>query len=108
MMAIWVMAVWITMMTMVVIGDTLHRPLVMLPSGEQAAIACRWSPVAYTRRNPTAASPYGDCTYRMILAVATLTTVLLYDTEQLYPIAYITKIHYSSLTDLAWYDAIPP
>lgn len=38
----------------------------------------------------------------MVFAVATLDSVLIYDTESLYPIAYIDGIHYAELTDLAW------
>lgn len=38
----------------------------------------------------------------MIFAVATDTDVLLYDTQQLAPIACFEKIHYTHLTDISW------
>ncbi len=41
--------------------------------------------------------------YRMIYAVATQNTVMLYDTQQEEPFARVSKIHYINLNDLAWY-----
>ena len=38
----------------------------------------------------------------MIFAVATMDTVIVYDTQQIKALAIITDIHYTSLTDLAW------
>lgn len=38
----------------------------------------------------------------MVFAVATLDTVVLYDTQQTLPIAMIGRIHYATLTDLTW------
>jgi chromatin assembly factor 1 subunit B len=40
--------------------------------------------------------------YRMILAVATQTSVLLYDTQQPEPFGIVTNIHYTRLTDVTW------
>ena len=40
--------------------------------------------------------------YRMIYAVATQNTIMLYDTQQAEPFARISRIHYISLNDLAW------
>ncbi len=41
--------------------------------------------------------------YRIVFAVATLDTVILYDTENSYPIGLVEGIHYAELTDIAWY-----
>jgi len=38
----------------------------------------------------------------MVFAVATLDSVLFYDTQQRDPIAMISKFHYSAITDIAW------
>jgi len=94
----------------------------MLPSCEQPSVVCRWSPVLYELRNkPADADADADSAtttarnkprgfdrapYRMLLAIGTLSSVMIYDTEQLYPIVYLSKLHYSSLTDLAWYVAL--
>lgn len=43
-----------------------------------------------------------DLPYRMIIAIATIKSVFLYDTEQQYPVATMCNAHYDRLTDLAW------
>jgi len=40
--------------------------------------------------------------YRMLFAVATQDTVMIYDTQQSGPICMFTNLHYSSFTDVAW------
>ena len=40
--------------------------------------------------------------YRFIFAIATLDSVLVYDTQQFDPVAFVTNIHYAPLTDIAW------
>eukprot|EP01112_Ceratiomyxa_fruticulosa_P019530 TRINITY_DN6412_c0_g2_i1.p1 TRINITY_DN6412_c0_g2~~TRINITY_DN6412_c0_g2_i1.p1 ORF type:complete len:577 (-),score=131.74 TRINITY_DN6412_c0_g2_i1:88-1818(-) len=40
--------------------------------------------------------------YRIVFAVATLDTVVIYDTQHAHPLCYVTDIHYAALTDLAW------
>ena len=40
--------------------------------------------------------------YRMVFAVATEDAVMIYDTQQPQPFAYITNIHYHTLSDLSW------
>lgn len=40
--------------------------------------------------------------YRMMFAVATQDTVVLYDTQQAGPIAMFANLHYASFTDVAW------
>jgi hypothetical protein len=40
--------------------------------------------------------------YRIIFAVATQDSVVLYDTQQPMPIAYLGQYHYASITDIAW------
>ncbi|KAJ8721164.1 hypothetical protein PYW07_001939 [Mythimna separata] len=78
---------------------SLKVPVCVLPCGE-AALVARWSPRIYKARagGPVAALP----TPRMLLAVATKRSVLLYDTQQKTPIALINNIHYTRLTDLTW------
>jgi len=43
-----------------------------------------------------------DLPYRMIFAVATDHSVIIYDTQQISPIAVISNIHYTRLTDISW------
>lgn len=42
--------------------------------------------------------------YRVVFAVATEDSVLLYDTQQIIPFAFVSNIHYHQLSDLAWYE----
>lgn len=39
----------------------------------------------------------------MVFAIATLDSILLYDTQQTAPFGFIGNIHYAALTDVAWY-----
>ncbi|KPJ05522.1 Chromatin assembly factor 1 subunit B [Papilio xuthus] len=79
---------------------SLKVPACVLPCGEPA-LAVRWSPVRYKPRasGPQPAFPTPG---RFVLAVATKRSVLLYDTQQKTPIALISNIHYTRLTDLTW------
>lgn len=43
-----------------------------------------------------------DLPYRMIFAVASKSSVYLYDTQQRIPFGSISNIHYSRLTDITW------
>lgn len=38
----------------------------------------------------------------MLFAVVTLDSILVYDTQQLHPIAVMRHIHYEKITDLTW------
>ena len=103
----------------------LFRPVLCLPNREYS-IAVRFSPVKYKLRkwqreksqDGGAQSEGGKrqqqqpweenrtlfaLPYRMVYAVATLNTVVLYDTQQEEPFARVSQIHFIGLTDLAWY-----
>ena len=60
-------------------------PLLALPSGLKPPVAVRFCPVLYRPSSSTAAPPEGPqqspSQYRMVLAVATMDSVLLYETE---------------------------
>lgn len=40
--------------------------------------------------------------YGMVIAVASLDSVVLYDTQSNIPIGFLSNMHYASLTDIAW------
>ncbi|XP_026733200.1 chromatin assembly factor 1 subunit B [Trichoplusia ni] len=91
---------------------SLKVPACVLPCGEPALV-CRWSGRRYRLRGPgpapalpapgpAPAPPATTPACRMLLAVATKRSVLLYDTQQKTPIALINNIHYTRLTDLSW------
>jgi chromatin assembly factor 1 subunit B len=43
-----------------------------------------------------------DLPYKLVFAVGTLDSLLIYDTQSICPRYVITNIHYQPLTDLAW------
>ena len=66
----------------------------------------RASPVLYRLRDAT--PPAGrhngafQLGYRMFIAVATLDSVLVYDTQHPTPVAVISSFHCDKITDVAW------
>ncbi|CAK1540803.1 unnamed protein product [Leptosia nina] len=79
---------------------SLKAPACILPCAE-AALVVRWSPKRYSLR-PDGPPPAFPACHRLVLAVATKRSVLLYDTQQKTPVALISNIHYTRLTDLTW------
>ncbi|XP_003488602.1 chromatin assembly factor 1 subunit B [Bombus impatiens] len=79
----------------------LKEPLLLLPSLDDCTIAVRCCPVYFELRKggPT---PVIALPYRMVFAVATQHSIMIYDTQQISPIAVISNIHYTRLTDVAW------
>ncbi|CAG4949644.1 unnamed protein product [Colias eurytheme] len=78
---------------------SLKVPLCILPCTEPALVV-RWSPLQYKLRDTGPSPPFPEP--RLVLAVATKRNVLLYDTQQATPIALISNVHYTRLTDLSW------
>ncbi|XP_041988346.1 chromatin assembly factor 1 subunit B [Aricia agestis] len=78
---------------------SLKVPACVIPCAEPA-LAVRWAHRQYAPRPRPA--PALRTAARQILAVATRRAVLLYDTQQRPPIALISDIHYTRLTDLTW------
>lgn len=80
-----------------------NRPAVVLPSPDQYTVAVRCCPVLFQLRSHTEENPpMIALPYRMIFAVATKSSVYLYDTQQKIPIGLISNIHYARLTDMTW------
>ena len=52
--------------------------------------------------NNTATSLF-SLPYRMVYAIATQDSVLIYDTQQHTPLCAISNLHYATFTDLTWY-----
>ncbi|XP_072939227.1 chromatin assembly factor 1 subunit B isoform X2 [Epargyreus clarus] len=79
---------------------SLKVPFCVVPTAEPALVV-RWSPRRYAPRGagPPAAVPLPR---RLVLAVATKRCVLLYDTQQRAPLALVSNVHYTRLTDLTW------
>uniref|UniRef100_K1Q3I7 Chromatin assembly factor 1 subunit B n=1 Tax=Magallana gigas TaxID=29159 RepID=K1Q3I7_MAGGI len=91
----------------------LNKPAAYLPSPQKITVCARCCPCYFKLRSSTEDSPdhsnnnkkeWEKCRlpYRMVFAVGTEDAVLLYDTQQQSPFAYISNIHYHQLSDLAW------
>lgn len=88
----------------------LNKPVISLPTGDKYTAAVKCNPFLYKLRGGQDSSdkenenakPMINLPYRMVFAVAACDSVLLYDTEQILPFAYVSNIHYTHLTDLSW------
>uniref|UniRef100_A0A1Y1LVS8 CAF1B/HIR1 beta-propeller domain-containing protein n=1 Tax=Photinus pyralis TaxID=7054 RepID=A0A1Y1LVS8_PHOPY len=79
----------------------LSQPVAVIPSPKQITIAVRCCPVLFELR-PDGRDTLINLPYRMIIAIATDSDVVLYDTQQVAPFAHLRRIHYTRITDLAW------
>lgn len=50
----------------------------------------------------TVTAPVFALKYRMVYAVATQDSIIVYDTEQKQPLCIVSNLHYSTFTDLTW------
>lgn len=78
------------------------RPTLALPSPDQFTVAVRCCPILFELRADGPQPPMIPLPYRMIIAVASQTTITFYDTQQCEPFATITNIHYTRITDITW------
>jgi hypothetical protein len=68
----------------------------VLPGHKKSIVATRFNPMRFK-------STMNKC--KFVYAVATLDSVVLYDTDHDTPFAMISNLHYAALTDVAWnYD----
>lgn len=107
--------------TFVFMRNNFSKPVLQLPvpSWCMTTLAVRFSPILYKLR-PTLRKGIIDTdshydskpwlkyetlfklAYRMVYAVATDNSVIIYDTQQIYPISLISNIHYHTISDLSW------
>lgn len=77
-----------------------NKPISYYPTGREIAICCRFSPVLYELRKEE--TNFWEMPYRIIFAIATSRSIIIYDSQQSLPIGYISQIHLARLTDLVW------
>lgn len=81
-------------------------PVVHLPGLRKPALVVRFSPVKYKLiRNGNGEREEINVfklNYRMLFAIATQDSILIYDTQRLSCVAVITSIHYAVITDITW------
>lgn len=78
-------------------------PVLHLPAQTKPILAIRFCPLFFKRsENKTCPAVFESLPYKMVFAVASLDSVILYDTESILPVAVLGQLHYDSITDLAW------
>jgi chromatin assembly factor 1 subunit B len=78
-------------------------PIVHLPAQNKPVVAVRFCPVLF-RKDPSAScpAPFNQLPYKMVFAVATLDSVVIYDTTSVLPVSVMGQLHYDSITEVAW------
>ncbi|XP_055389550.1 chromatin assembly factor 1 subunit B [Condylostylus longicornis] len=80
---------------------SLKQPAVILPSPDEYTVAVKCCP-QFFKLHENGPEPVIDLPYRIIFAVATKSSVYLYDTQQKIPFGVVSNIHYTRLSDLTW------
>lgn len=80
--------------------SSFNKPVHYYPTGTEVALCARFSPVVYKLRKTE--TNFWDTPYRIVFAIATSRSILIYDSQQSTPIGYASQIHLARITDLAW------
>jgi chromatin assembly factor 1 subunit B len=75
-------------------------PVAHLPGMNKPALVISFSPVFYELDKES--SNAFQLPYKMVYAVATVDSVIIFDTQHQKALGSVSSIHYSTLTDLAW------
>ncbi|XP_043557171.1 chromatin assembly factor 1 subunit B [Chiloscyllium plagiosum] len=98
----------VTNTTYVFSRKNLKRPIAHLPCPAKATLAVRCCPIFFELRQPKVEDESHKMMnifklpYRLVFAVASEDSILLYDTQQTVPFGYISNIHYHTLSDITW------
>ena len=80
-------------------------PIASLTGLEDPSISVKCNPILFKMKDygdDDTQTPMIPGKYRMVFAVTTISSVLIYDTQHHYPIAKITGIHYMCINDACW------
>lgn len=80
--------------------SSFNKPMCYYPTGREVALCVRFSPVVYKLKNTE--TNFWDVPYRIVFAVATSRSILIYDSQHSNPIGYASQVHLARITDLAW------
>jgi chromatin assembly factor 1 subunit B len=79
----------------------LRHPAACVTGFKKAAIAVRCNPLMFKLKRDQESAMI-RLPYRIVYAVITQDEVLIYDSEQGFPLAVFKNLHYASLTDASW------
>ncbi|XP_028399904.1 chromatin assembly factor 1 subunit B-like [Dendronephthya gigantea] len=93
--------------TFVFTKASMNKPVMYFPAKKKPTIAVKCCPVLFELRNTGKNSCESNKSvfklpYRTVIAVASLDSVVLYDTQRTLPFGFLSNMHYASLTDIAW------
>lgn len=81
-------------------SSNFNKALAFYPTGREVGLCCKFSPILY-KLKPNETNIW-QMPYRIIFAVATSRSIIIYDSQQSSPIGYISQVHLARLTDLVW------
>ncbi|TIA88450.1 hypothetical protein E3P99_02578 [Wallemia hederae] len=81
--------------------NNLNTPIAVLPGYKSATVGVRFNPILFDLR-PRSDKPAFDLPYRMVYAVVSKESVIIYDTQQLSPISILSNLHWAAFTDVTW------
>ncbi|XP_065057625.1 chromatin assembly factor 1 subunit B-like [Rhopilema esculentum] len=84
-----------------------NKPALCLPGSKKPSVCTCFCPVAFDNMSSDGnkeneSESFFKLPYRMCYAVATLDSVVFYDTQHQYPFGFVSNVHYASLTDMTW------
>lgn len=83
--------------------DNWEEPIGHLPAQTKPVVAVRFCPILFRLHERSKSFlPFQKLKYKLIFAVATVDSVILYDTTSALPLAVFGQLHYESITDIAW------
>ena len=80
----------------------------MLPGLKTYATCVKFNPYLYVKQKPKLDKQGNeipamiDLPHRVVFAVATTDSVLIYSTDSIVPLAIVSNIHYAPINDMAW------
>ena len=79
-------------------------PIAHIPGQTKPIVSVRFCPIVFEKDSDSVdtAKPFEILPYKMVYAVATIDSVILYDTCSNKPLAAFFQIHFDSITDIAW------
>lgn len=78
-------------------------PVAHVPGQPKPVVSVKFCPILFERdEDADPPKPFELLPYKIVYAVATLDSIVLYDTSSSLPIAAFSQIHFDSITDIAW------
>jgi len=86
-------------------GD-LANPCFFIPTNGKPALCVKFCPKLFKKESNRNTVDLFDIPYKMVFAVATTDSIMVYSTQSLVPIILVSNIighiHYATLTDISW------